>query len=549
MHALRPLLRKSLFNLFAATLACAASLAPRAASAEALLLIEADTGKVLQAENATIPWYPASVTKIMTAYVTLKAVKDGKLTLDTLITVSPTAASQSPSKMGFRPGTQLTVDNALKMMMVKSANDMAVVLAEGVGGSIDGFSAMMNDTAQRLGMTQTSYVNPNGLPADGQITSARDLGILARSFLRDLPEYEYFVHIPAIRFGKRVTGNFNKLIGRYPGADGFKTGFICASGYNLVASATRNGRRLIAVVLGANSGTARAVKAAQLLERGFSQDNLTWLRPSLGTVEKLVPVDASPPNLREDMCGGHRKRPASDDDDALIATNGGTSGSASATGGEAQVTFFTAGLQPPLMKASELMATAAAAAEPVLVYTGPTRTGTALIAAVAADADQQATPKPRGKKSRVAKKPDAADKPKGCQDGRQDRGQDGGGEAGCQASRRQERCQAGRDQARCGQVGFSKVQCGGKTCGKRRSGTQARQAKGSDQARCQAGQQQLAARRAETTPTLHCGSAVWQDSGSHSLTFALSHHDLPPVPASSILAAMRQARDTTGSGK
>ncbi|MCJ9735991.1 D-alanyl-D-alanine carboxypeptidase family protein, partial [Bradyrhizobium sp. PRIMUS42] len=253
MHALRPLLRKSLFNLFAASLACAALLAPRAASAEALLLIEADSGKVLQADNATIPWYPASVTKIMTAYVTLKAVKDGRLTLDTLLTVSPTAASQSPSKMGFRPGTQLTVDNALKMMMVKSANDMAVVLAEGVGGSIDGFSAMMNDTARKLGMTQTSYVNPNGLPADGQITSARDLGILARSFLRDLPEYEYFVHIPAMRFGKRVTGNFNKLIGRYPGADGFKTGFICASGYNLVASATRNGRRLIAVVLGASS--------------------------------------------------------------------------------------------------------------------------------------------------------------------------------------------------------------------------------------------------------------------------------------------------------
>ncbi|WP_262048804.1 D-alanyl-D-alanine carboxypeptidase family protein [Bradyrhizobium sp. Bra78] len=410
MHAIRPLLRKSLFNLFAAILACAALLTPRAASAEALLLIEADSGKVLQADNATIPWYPASVTKIMTAYVTLKAVKDGKLTLDTLLTVSPTAASQSPSKMGFRPGTQLTVDNALKMMMVKSANDMAVVLAEGVGGSIDGFSVMMNDTARKLGMTQTSYVNPNGLPADGQITSARDLGILARSFLRDLPEYEYFVHIPAIRFGKRVTGNFNKLIGRYPGADGFKTGFICASGYNLVASATRNGRRLIAVVLGASSGTARAIKAAQLLERGFSQDTLSWLRPSLGTVENLVPVDASPPNLREDMCGGHRKRPASDDDDALIATNGGTSGSASATGGEAQVTFFTAGLQPPLMKASELMASAPAAAEPVLVYTGPTRTGTALIAAVAADADQQATPKPRGKKSRVAKKPDAADK-------------------------------------------------------------------------------------------------------------------------------------------
>jgi D-alanyl-D-alanine carboxypeptidase len=410
----RSLLRPSSLTgfLVAAALALVglAWVAPRMANAEALLLIEADSGKVLQAENATYPWYPASVTKIMTAYVTLKAVKDGKFTLDTLLTVSPVAASQSPSKMGFRAGTQVTVDNALKMMMVKSANDMAVVLAEGVGGSIDGFSAMMNQTAQKLGMTQTSYVNPNGLPADGQITSARDLGILARSFIRDLPEYEYFVHIPAIRFGKRITGNFNKLIGRYPGADGFKTGFICASGYNLVASATRNGRRLIAVVLGANSGTARAVKAAQLLERGFSQDTLSWLRPTLGTVDALVPVDASPPNLRDEMCGGKRKRPASDDDDALIAA--GPAGSL--TGGEASVTFFTAGLQPPLMKASELLATAPAAAEPIAVYTGPTRTGAALVAAVAADADKQATAHPRGKKSRVAArgKPDGGEKAK-----------------------------------------------------------------------------------------------------------------------------------------
>jgi D-alanyl-D-alanine carboxypeptidase len=141
---------------------------PRMAQAEALLLIEADTGKVLQAENATYPWYPASVTKIMTAYVALKAVKEGRMTLDTLLTVSPAAAAQSPSKMGFKPGTQVTLDNALKMMMVKSANDIAVVIAEGVGGSIDGFSAEMNKTAQRLGMTQTSYVNPNGLPAEGR---------------------------------------------------------------------------------------------------------------------------------------------------------------------------------------------------------------------------------------------------------------------------------------------------------------------------------------------------------------------------------------------
>jgi D-alanyl-D-alanine carboxypeptidase len=404
---LRSLLCKSPLSwiIFVATLAV---VAPRFAHAEALLLIEADTGKVLQADNATYPWYPASVTKLMTAYVTLKAVKDGRLTLDTVLTVSPVAASQSPSKMGFHPGTQVTVDNALKMMLVKSANDMAVVLAEGVGGSIDGFSAMMNQAAQRLGMTQTSYVNPNGLPADGQITSARDLAILARGIIRDLPEYEYFVHIPSIRFGRKVTQNFNKLIGRYPGADGFKTGFICASGYNLVASATRNGKRLIAVVLGASSGTMRAVRAAQLLERGFSSNSLSWLRPSLGTVDNLVPIDASPPNLRDEMCSGKHHKPASDEDEEPVAANnpGGTAG-----GSEPAMAFFTAGLQPPMMKPSDLMAMAPAASEPLVVYTGPARTGIAVIAAEAADADKQATR--RGKKSRVAsKKPDAATEPK-----------------------------------------------------------------------------------------------------------------------------------------
>jgi len=410
VHLLRPLLRKSSLS-WIVLVAALAIVVPRIVHAEALLVVEADTGKVLQADNATYPWYPASVTKLMTAYVTLKAVKDGRISLDTLLTVSPVAAAQSPSKMGFRPGIQVTVDNALKMMLVKSANDMAVVLAEGVGGSIDGFSAQMNQTAQRLGMTQSSYVNPNGLPAEGQITSARDLAILARAIIRDLPEYEYFVHIPSIRYGRKVTQNFNKLIGRYPGADGFKTGFICASGYNLVASATRNGKRLIAVVLGASSGQMRAVRAAQLLERGFANNTLTWLRPSLGTVDNLVPIDASPPNLRDEMCGGKRKRPASDEDEDTVASNAGASGSS--TSGEAAITFFTAGLQPPMAKPSELLAAAAAPSEPVPVYTGPTKTGAALIAAVAVDAEKQ-TARPRGKKSRVAtKKPDTADEDTG----------------------------------------------------------------------------------------------------------------------------------------
>ncbi|ANV99388.1 D-alanyl-D-alanine carboxypeptidase family protein [Bradyrhizobium icense] len=404
MHLLRPLLRASSSNLIFLAMALAI-VTPRAVHAEALLVVEADTGKVLQADNATMPWYPASVTKIMTAYVTLKAVKEGRLSLDTLLTVSPVAASQSPSKMGFGPGIQVTVDNALKMMMVKSANDMAVVLAEGVGGSVDGFSAMMNQTASRLGMTQTNYVNPNGLPADEQVTSARDLAILARAVIRDLPEYEYFMQIPSIRYGRRVTQNFNKLIGRYPGADGFKTGFICASGYNLVASATRNGKRLIAVVLGSSSGQQRAIRAAQLLERGFG-NGLGWLKPSLGTVDNLVPIDASPPNLREEMCNGKRKRPATDEDPDIVASNG------NASTGETAVTFFTAGLQPPTAKPSELLAAAAAPSEPVPVYTGPTKTGPALIAAVAADAEKQ-TPAKRGKKPHIAaKKPDVAAAPK-----------------------------------------------------------------------------------------------------------------------------------------
>jgi D-alanyl-D-alanine carboxypeptidase len=406
VHFLRPLLAKSSLS-WIAFVAALATAAPCLLHAEALLVVEADSGKVLEAQNATYPWYPASVTKLMTAYVTLKAVKDGRITLDTLFTVSPVAAAQSPAKMGFRPGTQLTVDNALKMMLVRSANDMAVVLAEGVGGSIDGFSAQMNQTAQRLGMTQTSYVNPNGLPADGQITSARDLAILARAIIRDLPEYEYFVHIPSIRFGRKVTQNFNKLIGRYPGADGFKTGFICASGYNLVASATRNGKRLIAVVLGASSGQMRAVRAAQLLERGFANNALSWLRPSLGTVDNLVPIDASPPNLHDEMCNGKRHKPASDEDEDTIANNA----SGGSSSGEAAITFFTAGLQPPMAKPSELLAAAPAASEPIVVYTGPTRTGAAVIAAEAADADRQ-TSRHHGKKSRMAaQKPDAVAAP------------------------------------------------------------------------------------------------------------------------------------------
>jgi D-alanyl-D-alanine carboxypeptidase len=352
------------FSFVAVTL-----LAATPARSEALILVDAESGKVLRAENATYPWYPASTTKLMTLYMTLSAVRDHKITFDTLFTVSKTASAQSPTKMGFPVGTQVTVDNALKMMMVKSANDMAVLLAEGIGGSIDGFAQQMTDTAHQIGMTESTFVNPNGLPADGQITSARDLAILARALIREFPEYSFYWHIPAIRWGKRVVRNYNPLLGRYPGTDGMKTGFICASGFNLVATATRNNKQLIAVVLGAPSGAVRAVKAAEMLEGGFAQNPLSWLLPALGTVDALVPVNADPPNLKDAMCGPHRKRPASEDDDPDAASVD----SAPAAGDTSQqFSFLLSALRAPTPKNVNLL-TDDAPTTPILVYTGPTR--------------------------------------------------------------------------------------------------------------------------------------------------------------------------------
>jgi D-alanyl-D-alanine carboxypeptidase len=336
------------------------------AQAEAQLLIEASTGKVLHAENATYPWYPASVTKLMTAYTTLRAIKEGRISFNTLLPVSRNAAAQQPTKMGFAAGTNVTVDNALKMLMVKSANDMAVAIAEGVGGSIGGFADLMNANARRLGMSQSNFVNPNGLPAENHITSARDLAILARALIREFPEYDSYWHISSIRYGNRVMRNYNSLIDRYPGADGMKTGFICASGYNVVASATRNGRRLIAVVLGAWSGAVRAQKAAQLLERGFNSAGLSWLTPSLGTVDALAPIDAQPPNLREEMCGGHRRKPPSEENEEEQEESA-TSASGESDGG--QQAFMLSSLKPANGKF--VLGPPVETTPPVVVFTGP----------------------------------------------------------------------------------------------------------------------------------------------------------------------------------
>jgi len=274
------------------------------------IVVDASSGRVLHAEDATLAWYPASITKLMTTYVVLSEIRAGRVTFETPLAVSATATAVIPSKMGFKPGTEVTVDNALKMIMVKSANDMAVALAEGVGGSVENFAAMMNASASRLGMHDSYFVNPHGLPDERQRTSARDMAVLARALLTEFPQYKDYFGIGAIRFGKRIMRNTNGLIGRYPGADGMKTGFICASGFNVVATATRGGRTLITVVLGAHNATERTIRAAALFDKGFASAG--WGGSSL---EAMPASYTSPPDMREAVCGRNRGTVGEDGDE------------------------------------------------------------------------------------------------------------------------------------------------------------------------------------------------------------------------------------------
>jgi D-alanyl-D-alanine carboxypeptidase len=258
--------------MFARTLvsvltASAVALSP-AGAGPALLFDPAD-GRILYAEDQDNQWFPASLTKIMTALLVFEAVRDGKLTLHDKITVSELAHSQAPSRIGLPVGAQITVETALQALIVKSANDAAIMLAEAVAGSHEAFVARMNAAAARLGMTRTSFANANGLPAQEQVTTARDLARLTAAVVRDFPAYAHLWSMPEMRIGKRRLRNHNALLHNYEGADGMKTGFICDSGFNLVASATRDGHKLVAVVLGEVTGGERSARAANLLEHGF----------------------------------------------------------------------------------------------------------------------------------------------------------------------------------------------------------------------------------------------------------------------------------------
>ncbi|MDM9621481.1 D-alanyl-D-alanine carboxypeptidase family protein [Rhizobium sp. S96] len=267
--------------------ASAAAIAFSAASqayANPHILVDVQSGRVLEHEEAFRKWYPASLTKLMTVYTVFAAVRSGQISLDTPIVMSKRAAAQPPAKMYFKPGQKLTLDSALKILMVKSANDIAVAVAEAVGGTQEAFVLRMNAEAAKLGMTDSHFVNPNGLPGKGQYTTARDLAILSVALRRDFPQYAGYFSLEGITTGTKNVPSINLLIGRFAGADGMKTGFICASGFNQIGSATRDGRTLVSVVLGTDSLAARADASADLLQKGFTSqfpgtDTLGSLKP------------------------------------------------------------------------------------------------------------------------------------------------------------------------------------------------------------------------------------------------------------------------------
>ena len=303
-------LKPSLAAVLAATLAAAAP-----AQAGPALLFDAADGKILYAEEMDDQWHPASLTKIMTAYLAFKAIKAGRIRLDDKVICSEHANQQPPSKIGLPVGGELTVELALQALIVKSANDVAIMLAEKLSGSESQFVADMNATARELGMTRTTFANANGLPAFNQVTTARDLAKLARAVSAEFPEYAPYWSMTQMRIGKIRLASHNGLLKTFEGADGLKTGFICDSGFNVVASATRNGRRLMAVVLGEPSGGDRNIRAASLLEHGFQQYGWKEIFNS-STIDNvpLAPQARGPVSVRSTIqswdCGNGRRNPA-----------------------------------------------------------------------------------------------------------------------------------------------------------------------------------------------------------------------------------------------
>jgi len=255
----------------------------------ASIVVDAKSGEVLYEQSPDAQRYPASITKIMTLYLTFEALKEGRLSYDDRLVVSPHAEAMIPSKLGLRPGQTIAARDAMIAIAVHSANDMAVAMAEKLGGTEAHFAEMMTAKAKQLGMNNTQYVNASGVPDNRQLSTARDIAILSRAMLRDYPQQYALFSTRQFTFAGHVYTNHNHLLGSVPGVDGIKTGFINAAGFNLAASAVRDEHRLIVVVLGGSSTAARDLHVQDLLDAGFTVEK----KRELGQVTTVAQ------NLRE----------------------------------------------------------------------------------------------------------------------------------------------------------------------------------------------------------------------------------------------------------
>ena len=262
---------------------------PAYAPPYAALILDAADGTVLHAENADAMRHPASLTKMMTLYLLFEAIENGRIKLASPLAVSQRAADQDPTKLGLRAGDTISAREVILGLVTKSANDAAVVAAEAIGGTEERFAERMTAKARRLGMTRTTFQNASGLPDPDQVTTARDMARLARALLADFPQHYHFFSAPSFSYAGVTHANHNRFMGWYEGADGFKTGFIRASGFNLVASAVRGDRRLIGVVMGGTSAGARDQRMGEIMDAAFGQ------RPALPSMRK---ADAAPAPAR-----------------------------------------------------------------------------------------------------------------------------------------------------------------------------------------------------------------------------------------------------------
>ena len=284
----------AMFGLALAALPWRAAEAQIGSARYSAIVMEARTGTVLIDAGADEPRYPASLTKMMTLYMVFEALRDGKTQLGSRVVMSENAASRPPSKLGIPPGGGLTVEQAILALITKSANDVAAALGEHIGGSEERFAQMMTMRARSLGMTQTRFRNASGLPDFDQVTTARDMATLGRRLFTDFPNrYHYFgtVHFA---WGRAQIRNHNRMLGDYDGADGIKTGFINASGFNIVTSAQRDGVRLVGATFGGSSWVERDRHMGALLDQGFSRMGVAPRAPSSVMAAAAVPPRSTP---------------------------------------------------------------------------------------------------------------------------------------------------------------------------------------------------------------------------------------------------------------